>query len=387
MQEIKRVHRRRILWRGGCLILLLGFLWIWSGQRDIPSGMLNPADIDPLDPAAGDFLDIDPGPIRIAAENLAHAGKHLQAARYYLAYLRLNGFDSTAIYNLACCYGQLEQEDLALKYLLRAFKAGFNQYDHFLKDSDFDKVRHAPAFLRWLSRVEEIGRDRGQVIPVRTTLLTEMYLQVPRKGDAGDGFPLLVGLHGNGGNGESLMRGFTSSIKKAPLIVAVPQGAYANFSYLRGSHFSWGIEKRSLWKEGDLVSVESIQTAVNEVKRRHKVSEVYLLGFSQGAAFAFMTALKDPLSYAGVISIGGLFPEMGKEYSIISDREVEKAKSLRVFLAQGTRDDRIPAGTVSGIAGMLRNKGYEVEFNEYEGGHEITPDLMKKVVAWIRNEK
>lgn len=77
----------------------------------------------------------------------------------------------------------------------------------------------------------------------------------------------------------------------------------------------------------------------------------------------------------------------GKEYSIISEREVENGKTLRVFLAQGTRDNMIPAGTASGIAGILRNKGYGVEFTEYEGGHEITPELMKKVTDWIMNKK
>ena len=34
----------------------------------------------------------------------------------------------------------------------------------------------------------------------------------------------------------------------------------------------------------------------------------------------------------------------------------------------------------------LKKYGYEVEYQEYEGGHEISPKLVKEIYAWMMKQ-
>jgi len=175
------------------------------------------------------------------------------------------------------------------------------------------------------------------------------------------------------------------ALKNEALILAAPQGAYANFPQLRGQHFSWAIQTRDreLWKIGDPLAIENINEAVQLLQKKYPISEVYILGFSQGAAYAFLSGFKYPGLAAGIISIGGLFPETDKEYSIVAEAEIANGKKFRVFIAQGRNDPSFPPGTAARNAEKLKKYGYEVEYQEYEGGHEISPELLKKIYAWM----
>ncbi|MBU4405798.1 MAG: hypothetical protein KKG79_09385, partial [Acidobacteria bacterium] len=113
------------------------------------------------------------------------------------------------------------------------------------------------------------------------------------------------------------------------------------------------------------------------------ISEVYILGFSQGAAYAFLSGFKYPEMVAGIISIGGLFPETDTEFSMLKEKEIENGKKFRVFIAQGSNDRLIPAGMGAKTAEKLKKYGYEVEYQEYQGGHEISPELIKNIYTWM----
>ena len=78
-----------------------------------------------------------------------------------------------------------------------------------------------------------------------------------------------------------------------------------------------------------------------------------------------------------------MFPETDTEFSLLKEKEIENGKKFRVFIAQGNHDLLIPAGLGARTAEKLKKYGYEVEYQEYEGGHEISPDLLKKIYAWM----
>jgi predicted esterase len=43
----------------------------------------------------------------------------------------------------------------------------------------------------------------------------------------------------------------------------------------------------------------------------------------------------------------------------------------------------IPSGLGARTAERLKKNGYEVEYRDYEGGHEISVELVKKIYAWM----
>jgi len=167
--------------------------------------------------------------------------------------------------------------------------------------------------------------------------------------------------------------------------LAAPHGAYPNFSQLRGRHFSWEIQTRNreLWKIADPLAVENLNEVIQVIKKRYPVGEVYILGFSQGAAYAFLSGFKYAETVAGIVSIGGLFPETDTEFSMLKETEIANGKKFRVFIAQGSNDRLIPAGLGVKTAEKLKKYGYEVEYQEYEGGHEISPQLIKNIYTWM----
>jgi phospholipase/carboxylesterase len=344
--------------------------------------------IDPLDEKAVDFLDLDYDTLRQQANRFAAEKKYFEAAQCFLALVQFNRNDSTSIYNLACCYGRLRKADLAVKSLVMAVRAGFRDFELLKRDPDFVSVRDTPEFMNLLARIPDWEDSRGEALYIKTSKLLELRIKLPRKFSPSLKYPLLIGLHGNGGNPEQILATMNQALKNEALILAAPQGAYPNFPQLRGQHFSWEIQTRDreLWKIADPLAVENIYETVQLLMKKYPISEVYILGFSQGAAFAFLSGFKYPGLAAGIISIGGLFPETDTEFSILKTEEIESGKKIRVFIAQGLKDPSFPAGTAVRNAEKLKKYGYAVEYLEYDGGHEITPELLNKIYSWMINK-
>ena len=65
---------------------------------------------------------------------------------------------------------------------------------------------------------------------------------------------------------------------------------------------------------------------------------------------------------------------------------IKCAKTLRIFIAHGTKDQlaKYDLGVKSNV--ILTNYGYDVTFHKFDGGHKVDPESLKRVVEWI-NEK
>lgn len=372
-----------------CLMLfLLIFIFMdfmGHGEKKDTDQIAGFEKTDPLNEKALDFLTWDPNQLRLLAGQFAREKKHLEAAQCYLALLKINPDDSTALYNLACCYGRLRRTDFAVKSLALAVRAGFRDFELLRSDPDFVPIRDTPEFMDLMRRIQDWAENLGEAIYLKTVSLAELLVRVPKNFDRTRTYPLLIGLHGNGDNSENMLTSMANTLKKEPLILAAPQGAYANFPLLRGRHFSWEIQTRDreLWKIADPLAVENLERAVRVLKEKYPISEVYFLGFSQGATYAFLAGFKYPGLAAGVISVGGLFPETEKDYSILKEAEIANGAKFRVFIAQGDNDRKIPMGYGAKTMQKLLHYGYEVEYLEYDGGHEISPELLKKISAWM----
>ena len=127
-----------------------------------PVDWSKPETIDVLDPAIGDFLDVDLWAYRSKAQAAHEAGDYAEEARWWLLVVRSNVTDSAAIYELARCCGRLGKPDLAARYLERAFKAGFDGTGRARQDASFASVRGSEAFSAALERVERAAAERAE---------------------------------------------------------------------------------------------------------------------------------------------------------------------------------------------------------------------------------
>ncbi|HXI14104.1 MAG TPA: M56 family metallopeptidase [Thermoanaerobaculia bacterium] len=81
------------------------------------------------------------------------AGSHSKAIESFKQAIR-NGYrEPVATYNIACAYARSGQKDLAVDWLERSEKAGFELSHHIRRDDDLDGLRSEPRFRKMLERV------------------------------------------------------------------------------------------------------------------------------------------------------------------------------------------------------------------------------------------
>jgi len=265
----------------------------------------NPETIDPYEKGIGDFLDADLNELGRKAYEAYQSGDYEESAKYHLALLRLDITNGGTIYNLACCYGLLGRDTLAARYLLRAFKAGFDNVEHAKKDRDFDKVRGKAVFasaIDSLARiVDEKQKNLGKIMQIDAPALFKCHVQVPAGYDSSRAYPLLVGLHGLGSSPESFT-GLWQRFESPQFIYAAPQAPYP---YPTGGElgYTW-----QLWEAGNRatrISADYIVRVVESLKESYRIGDVYLFGFSQGCGQAYITGIKYHDIFKGLICFGG----------------------------------------------------------------------------------
>ena len=176
--------------------------------------------------------------------------------------------------------------------------------------------------------------------------------------------PLVLALHGLTGD-ENSMGIFTSHIP-APFAVIMPRGIfssqYGGFSWVRGSHnyFPTLDEFRE--------AANSLEMFRQELFARHtlKPAAIHLMGFSQGAALAYALLVDTSWGIKSVAALSGFLPPGFPA----SSRELQN-RSLKVYIAHGARDERVPVAAAREAVTALKLTGAEVGYCESDTGHKL----------------
>lgn len=210
----------------------------------------------------------------------------------------------------------------------------------------------------------------------QTALLT-----IPQPYDSSKAYALLVALHGNGGTAASLAPAF-SSFRGSAVLVAVPQGEYPK----PGGGYSWFFptEDRALWVARDTLTVRRVVELIEDVRARYRIGAVFVLGFSQGASLAYMIGLRNPSLVSGVAAISGYLPEIDGDGAIVSTRDITEARGVKLLIARGDRDALVGGPVFTAQRDFFRARGYAVTAFEFGGAHELTRELLSRVLRWIR---
>ncbi|MEM7335645.1 MAG: dienelactone hydrolase family protein [Chloroflexota bacterium] len=190
----------------------------------------------------------------------------------------------------------------------------------------------------------------------------------------GDGpFPTVVLIHGRLGN-EDVMWIFARTIPKEWQIISVR----AIFAEEDG--YSWN---KPLGRFPMMHEMDEAVTAVSHfIKTAPQVypidtSNLFFMGFSQGAATAFATAVRHPGIVKGIAGLVGFFPEA--DDALIATAPL---KNLPIFMAVGEKDDTIPLDISQQSGERLRAAGAWLEYREYATGHKLNGKGMRKLQNW-----
>ena len=183
-----------------------------------------------------------------------------------------------------CLLSLSGRTDEVLATFRKGLDAGLWWAESQLMDTDLDAVRELSEFKRLVAEShQKCIKAREQVQPDRTLLLPE---------ETSGKLPLLIALHGRGGNKDSNLE-FWEVARRRGWLVLSPQSRQALFE---GS-FCW---------DDSAMGLEDILFHVEEIKQAHSIDPARILvgGFSQGSGMCMYTALHGKTGARGFIGIG-----------------------------------------------------------------------------------
>ena len=178
----------------------------------------------------------------------------------------------------------------------------------------------------------------------------------------GDRVPLLLLLHGAGGTGGGVLRRIRDAAEEAGVAVLAPDSRSSTWDAVRvGFGPDVAFIDRALARAFETLAVDPERVAIG--------------GFSDGATYALSLGLVNGDLFRRIVAFSPGF--------LVSGLRVGKPG---VFISHGTSDQILPIDRTSlMIVPGLRQRGYEVSFHEFDGGHEVPPAIAKEGVAWVTN--
>jgi phospholipase/carboxylesterase len=107
---------------------------------------------------------------------------------------------------------------------------------------------------------------------------------------------------------------------------------------------------------------------------------IVLAGFSQGGAMALFTGTRYPEKLAGII---GLSCYMLLGETLTSERSAVN-QTTPIFVAHGRRDPVVDVRFGEQTRRLLEAAGYSVTWHSYPIPHQVSPEELAHVAAWLR---
>jgi phospholipase/carboxylesterase len=210
-------------------------------------------------------------------------------------------------------------------------------------------------------------------------LLTELGLVHKVLEPSGPGpYQTVVMLHGRYGD-EDAMWIFKKRTPATWLKIA-PRALLAE----TGGGFSWVYQEYGVWPE--LPAFETAAMAVSHFLRalprvyNADPEQIILMGFSQGAAVSYATAMQHPSIIKAIAGLVGFLPD-----ACATPKNLAQLEDIPIFMAVGLQDPLIPYERSLGCADVLRQANARLEYHEYDTGHKLNAAGMRDLQAWMNH--
>ncbi|WP_286277338.1 alpha/beta hydrolase [Naasia aerilata] len=172
--------------------------------------------------------------------------------------------------------------------------------------------------------------------------------------------PLVVFFHGSGADPVRSLPVLEAEAQRLQFLLLVP----------KSFHYTWDVILGGFGPD-----VTALDTLLRRIFEHFPVDpdRVALAGFSDGASYALTLGLLN----------GSLFPRI-LAYSPGFVVPGQPDGSPRIFVSHGTADPVLPIDRCSRrIVPELRSLGYEVDYREFDGGHEVPRNLLTASLSFL----
>lgn len=176
----------------------------------------------------------------------------------------------------------------------------------------------------------------------------EGLLYVPPHYQVGQPAPLVLMLHGAGGNAQHSLNPLMPLADEAGLILLAPDSRGQTWDIVRGGYGP---------------DVAFIDRALAQTFAHYAVDPAHLAieGFSDGASYALSLGLANGALFSHVLAFSPGFMA-----------PAARQGQPRIFVSHGTGDDVLPIDSCSRrIVPQLRQAGYDVTYREFDGPHTV----------------
>jgi phospholipase/carboxylesterase len=209
-------------------------------------------------------------------------------------------------------------------------------------------------------------------IRLRGRELTPHATFAPLHYEPGYAYPLVVWLHGAGGD-ERQVRRVISKVSLRNYVAIAPRGTCAMPA----------VDDGYCWQQ----TAEAIEQAESRVFdcvevacRRFNIhsDRVFLAGLGSGGTMALRTAWNHPGRFAGVASFGGSMPSDDRPL-----RNVNALRRLPCFVATGRQSGDYPESAVCRDLRLMHAAGCTVALRQYPCGDDLTTTMLADLDRWM----
>jgi phospholipase/carboxylesterase len=194
--------------------------------------------------------------------------------------------------------------------------------------------------------------------------------------------PTILTLHGRGANAFDLL-GLAPYLCAGKFLTICPQAPLETPIGPEAVGYAWyGASNGGVPDtDGMLNSLKALRLFLDDCFNHYPIDpkRLAVLGFSQGGVMAYSLALTDPQRFAGLAALSTWLPRELTPRLDIDDA----AQSLPVLVQHGTQDSQIEIERAHDSVARLRELRVQLIFKEYAMGHEIRPQGLHDLSAWL----
>jgi predicted esterase len=243
------------------------------------------------------------------------------------------------------------------------------------------------------------SQSQPQVLWHQASALFPIRVLLPEDFDSTRVYPAVIALHGFGSSSEKIERigrafaqaGFIAVLPDAPYPVPYPSDDFAR-------HSTWEL---STWTEAyglgppltDDPAVEAqsarmtahqfSRSVIDRIHEEYRVGPLYMFGFSLGGVYALAAGFYNRDQIDGIVAFG--VDGLSREWFTQDGGSLEDGKDVPVRLAQGRSDPMIPFSHAEQAREALKEAGYQVTLDGFDGGHTVPDDALKRAVNWLKH--
>lgn len=199
------------------------------------------------------------------------------------------------------------------------------------------------------------------------------YAYLP-KGRADGPAPVLIALHGAGGQASQVLEAFREGADRNGVVLLIPQSAKGTWDMIEDLKSRLGLELNVQPRYGK--DLKAIDAALTDLFAKVAVdpARIGIMGFSDGATYALSVGTANPQLFKRIIAFSPGPAFLGRS-----------GADQHVFISHGENDRVLPFATARGHAAKLRVKKVPVEFHKFDGGHEVPKAIKEKALAFFRD--